>query len=99
MARLASSPSGHTTDELSQPTLGEMVARECRYRFVDDGFDDQETMLLRIPLSRFKLATEAVSPCLRLGTPPNINRGGHRWLDRLGDHAGTMTIDPGSSKS
>ena len=60
------SPTFNTTDELSQPTLGEMVTGECRDRLVDDGFDDQETMFIRIPLGRLKLAPEAVTPCLCL---------------------------------
>ena len=56
----------YTTDELSQPTLGQMMTGECRDSFIDDGFNDQETMFVRIPLGRFKLAPKAVSPCLGL---------------------------------
>src|SRR5690606_24348013 len=44
VALLASSPSGHTTDELSQPTLGQMMTGECGDSLIDDGFNDQETM-------------------------------------------------------
>ena len=54
----------NTTDELSQPTLGQMVTGECRDRLVDNGFDDYETMFVRIPLGGLKLPPEAVTPCL-----------------------------------
>ena len=68
----------HTTDELSEPTLGQMMARECRDRFVDDGVDDEETMFFRIPLGRLKLAPKAVTPCLGFGRPTHIDGRWHR---------------------
>ncbi len=98
MTRLAVSPSGHTTDELSEPTLGQMVARECADSLVDDGLDDEETMFVRIPLGRLKLAAKAIAPCLRFRRPSNVDGRWDRWWDRLGDHTRTMTIDHGSSK-
>lgn len=76
-----------------------MVPRERTDSLVDDGLDDEETMVSRIPLCRLKLAPEAVSPCLGFTRPTNVDGRGHRRLDRLGDHAGTMTIDLSSSKS
>lgn len=98
VTRLAASPSGHTTDELSEPTLGQMLARECADCLVDDGLDDEETMLVRISLGRLKLAPKAIAPCLCFRRPTNVDRRWNRWLDRLGDHARTMAIDHGSSK-
>lgn len=89
----------NTTDELSEPTPRQMVPRECRDCLVDDGIDDEETMLVRIPLGRLKLTPEAVPPCLRLARPTHIDGRWNRWLDRLRDHARTMTIDHGSSKA
>ena len=68
----------NTTDELSEPTPRQMVPRECRDCLVDDGFDDQEAMFVRIPLGRLKLAPEAVTPCLGFGRPTHINGGWHR---------------------
>ncbi|EKY26907.1 hypothetical protein HMPREF0185_02319, partial [Brevundimonas diminuta 470-4] len=76
-----------------------MMTGECRDCLIDDGFDDQETMFVRIPLGRFKLASKAVSPCLGFTGPTHIDSRWDRWLDRLGDHARTMTIGSGSSKS
>lgn len=88
----------NTTDELSEPTLGQMVTRECRDCLVDDSFDDEETMLVRIPLGRLKLAPKAVAPCLGFRRPSNVDGRRNRWLNRRGDHARTMTIDHGSSR-
>lgn len=88
----------NTTDELSEPTPRQMVPRECADGLVDDGLDDEETMLVRIPLGRLKLAPKAVAPCLRFTRPAHIDGGRNRWLDRSGDHARTMTIDHGSSR-
>jgi hypothetical protein len=98
VTRLAVSPSGHTTNELSEPTPRQMVPRECRDGLVDDGLDDEETMLDRIPLGRLKLAPKAVSSGLRFARPSDVDGRWDRWLYRLGDHARTMTIDHGSSK-
>ena len=75
-----------------------MVPRERTDSLVDDGLDDEETMVSRIPLCRLKLAPEAVSPCLGFTRPANVDGRRHRRLDRRGDHDRTLTIDPGSSK-
>jgi len=75
-----------------------MVARECADCLVDDGLNDEEMMLVRVSLGRLKLAPQAIAPCLGFRRPSNVNGRWNCWLDRLGDHARTMTIDHGSSK-
>lgn len=53
-----------STNEPSQASLCQMVSGECRDCFVDDGLDDDEAMLDRIPLGCLKLTSKAVAPGL-----------------------------------
>ena len=61
--------------------------------------DETRLQDLLVTLGRFKLAPEAVTPCLGLRRPTNVDGGWDRGLNRRGDHPRTMTIDLGSSKS